>query len=434
MVFIFHRLKKPSVFDFEIIPKILRKLLYRTKHSYFPTIDVKNLKEIDRPLIKTSAIPGPKGIGALNDIALFSKDYLNRSVFADPYRSYGNFLVDVDGNAILDLNSQGIPLGYNHPLLIKASVTDLHERLVANQFGTSNILSTEVIELLTKFASNFNKELKFIPTSNPLSVVYDIISLQKGNKDIIFLEDCAPSLSSASDLSLNPDIEENVLKEIELAIKNKALNSSCILVEPITSLKSKGDIFLSSSFINKIKKIAEDNGLFLILDSTKSAMQAGNSFCFDKIQADFFIFESNSNFLNSGLLTSKQQSSFIDHLDNFELNLVPHQLLNFSVVINEVKKSGLIEASVNSGDFFKNRLIESSKHYKDLIHDYRGHGAYHVIQFGSKDVRDNVQTHLLNNGVLVGASGENSIKLTGSLTITTDHYRNFFTALNNYKF
>ena len=101
MVFIFHRLKKPSVFDFEIIHKIVRKLLYRAKHNYFPTIDIKNLKESDRPLVRTSSIPGSKGVGALNDIALFSKDYINYSVFADPYKSFGNYLVDVDGNTIL---------------------------------------------------------------------------------------------------------------------------------------------------------------------------------------------------------------------------------------------------------------------------------------------------------------------------------------------
>lgn len=73
------------------------------------------------PIIKTRTIPGPNSVEMLKSLDKIQQTG-SIKMFVDYEKSIGNYMVDADGNAFLDIITQisSIPLGYNHPAMIQA--------------------------------------------------------------------------------------------------------------------------------------------------------------------------------------------------------------------------------------------------------------------------------------------------------------------------
>lgn len=83
-------------------------------HSLFPS------PAFATPALKTSSTPGPASQNASSEIGNF-QDPRTHVLVVDYGKSNGNFLVDADGNVLLDMFGQiaSIAIGYNHPDLVK---------------------------------------------------------------------------------------------------------------------------------------------------------------------------------------------------------------------------------------------------------------------------------------------------------------------------
>jgi len=76
--------------------------------------------ELEGPIVKTP-IPGPRSLSLLKDLDDIQQT-TSIQFFVDYDKSYGNYIVDADGNALLDVYTQiaSAPLGYNHPRMVEA--------------------------------------------------------------------------------------------------------------------------------------------------------------------------------------------------------------------------------------------------------------------------------------------------------------------------
>ena len=79
------------------------------------------LTEPERPQV-VSDIPGPQSKQRMEQLAKI-QSMTSIQFFVDYKSSVGNYIVDVDGNKLLDVftNISSIPLGYNHPALMAAA-------------------------------------------------------------------------------------------------------------------------------------------------------------------------------------------------------------------------------------------------------------------------------------------------------------------------
>src|SRR5262245_61136346 len=91
----------------------------------------------------TTELPGPRARQAM-ERGGFDMQSIYRALVIDDERSQGAFVVDVDGNVLLDLfaNFALGALGYNHPKLVAAASTAAFGRAAINPTSTP-FLTTE---------------------------------------------------------------------------------------------------------------------------------------------------------------------------------------------------------------------------------------------------------------------------------------------------
>lgn len=118
-------------------------VVQRTKHT-----DLFFKEEPIGPKVQT-AIPGPKSKEAIRELDTFF-DAKASALVGDYGRSLGNYLIDVDGNTLLDVYAQiaSVAVGYNNPTLREAASSPEMISALANRASIANFPQSDWASLL----------------------------------------------------------------------------------------------------------------------------------------------------------------------------------------------------------------------------------------------------------------------------------------------
>lgn len=187
MVFIYHRLYRPHISDFESIPRIFREFFYKLNRKFSPfNKKMLKLSEPKAPKNKTF-YPGPKMKNLLNDLELVNPNYLSVKSFINYEKSAGNYFQDCDGNVFLDFANIGnnVILGYNSTKVFEGYLKNqslFQSNFVNKANGFSNYLSAESIGLLEKFTVDVKPAAmdKVLFSKNPEELAFLLSMVRRG--------------------------------------------------------------------------------------------------------------------------------------------------------------------------------------------------------------------------------------------------------------
>lgn len=400
-------------------------------------------------------------------------------------KSRGNFLVDHEGNELLDLSMQGgnLAFGYNPNSFLHLRLRKLYNRLFSGVKIPTKIDSDDykfyIRTNILPYAPTGLGEVHFTKGKGKLAVESSIkaaiLSYREsrgGYEDIDWEKFAASEFSDSVDLlqdrisvlsfeSANapgtnsfakygwsvvqtPELtypynankkanvreEERRLEEVRGLIAERESSSpvGAIIVEPITFL---GNSMATPAFYRKLRDIASENNIPFIVDETrtgvgKTAKFWGHEHWYLDNMPEFVAFGGASTV--SGFFTTRNNLPDSScKLPTIDDNSVA-DVIEFSQTAEYIKKKSLLDKIEDTSGFIKVELDRINKK-KGIYKNLRGYGTFLGLDFEDHYSARHFQKYLLRNGVLVSMVGDRTLGIRPSLLLRPDqvsHLRDAF--------
>jgi 2,2-dialkylglycine decarboxylase (pyruvate) len=342
-------------------------------------------------------------------------------------RSEGSFLVDVEGNRMLDLASGQFctVLGHNHPGFVERIASELRNNLhVGSQYVTASVLQAakrvseitppgldRVIFLSTGTEANeFAMRVAKVCTNRNGMVGFDRgyygVSLATRSLSAISQGhiDATPRTGETHHL-LAPDAGRCPARCegarcdggcLDISIRmlgDAAQQVAAIVVEPV--LSAGGMIYPTADYFAQVKRFAHDIGALLIVDEAQTGFgRCGRWFDCENLDLapDILVFSktSGNGFPSSGVAISDEISgrlvdSGFSHLSSHQND--PLAAAAVCAVIDTIRSERLLERCVDSGRYFLDALRALALRRRH-VGRVRGRGLMLAFDLVEHDGRD----------------------------------------------
>uniref|UniRef100_A0A8C5GCU5 Uncharacterized protein n=1 Tax=Gouania willdenowi TaxID=441366 RepID=A0A8C5GCU5_GOUWI len=399
--------------------------------------------DYDGPSMKTT-VPGPrsqaltKQLGEIQNVAAVN-------FFCNYEESRGNYLVDVDGNRMLDVYTQisSIPIGYNHPALLK---------LVTNPNNMSAFVNRPALGILPpeNFPDKLTESLLSVAPSGMSRVqtmacgscsnenAYKAMFITYRNKERGY---SAPSVEDNTSCMINqaPGCPDLSILSFMGAFHGRTLgclattHSKAIHkldvpsfdwpIAPFPTLQYPLEEFVRENAQEEARCLEETEDL-IVKWRQKGKPVAG--IVIEPIQAEGGDNHASADFfIKLRKIATKPYRIFNTWMGD------PSKNLFLCEVLNVIRKENLLDEVARSGKALLNGLYALQVQYPGLLSRARGQGTFCAIDVCDDATRDKILVRTRDKGILLGGCGQQSIRFRPSLVFKEYHVHFFLNVFND---
>ncbi|KAG9477119.1 hypothetical protein GDO78_002493, partial [Eleutherodactylus coqui] len=408
--------------------------------------------EYDAPLMKTE-VPGPRSrelVKQLNGIQ--NADAVH--FFCNYEESRGNYLVDADGNRMLDLYSQisSIPIGYNHPALIKVMQQPQNLSAFINRPALGILPPENFTEKLEESLLSIGpKGLTQIMTmscgscSNEnafKSIFMWYRNKERGNSKVTKeeLESCMvnqfPGCPDYSILSFMGSFHGRTMGCLATthskAIHKLDIPSFDWPIAPFPRLKYPLEKFVKENKDEEAHCL-EEHGCSFLVDEVQTGGGATGKFWAHEHwgmddPADVVSF--SKKMMTGGFFHKEELRPDAPYrIFNTWLG-DPSKTLLLAEVLNVIKREDLLNNAVQAGKVLLDGILDFQSRYPHLVSRARGRGTFCSFDAPNDATRTKLITQARNKGIVLGGCGDRSIRFRPTL-VFKDHHAHLFLNIFN---
>uniref|UniRef100_A0A671V2S1 4-aminobutyrate aminotransferase n=1 Tax=Sparus aurata TaxID=8175 RepID=A0A671V2S1_SPAAU len=389
--------------------------------------------DYDGPSMKTS-VPGPRSqnVGAVN-------------FFCNYEESRGNYLVDVDNNRMLDVYTQisSIPIGYNHPALLKLMANPNHLSTLVNRpalgiLPPENFPDKLTESLLSVSPSGMTRVQTMACGSCSNENAYKAMFIWYRNKErghnmpsdedvSTCMINKAPGCPDLSILSFNGGFHGRTMGCLATthskAIHKLDVPSFDWPMAPFPRLQYPLEEFTRENAQEEARCLEETEDVIV------KWRQKGNpvaGIVIEPIQAEGGDNHASPDFFK-GLrnIARKPYRIFNTWMGDPSKNLL------LAEVLNVIRRENLLEEVTRSGKALLNGLYDLQAQYPGILSRARGQGTFCAIDICDDATRNSILLKARDKGVLLGGCGDRSIRFRPALIFKEYHVHIFLNIFND---